>query len=65
MTCLNAHILHHSAFLLGYYSCCDALKKSVYLFSNIRSSSQHRVFLVAFGIIHCSQGLLSSCSVQA
>ena len=26
-TCLNAHVLHHSAILLGYYSHCETLKK--------------------------------------
>ena len=70
MTCLNAHILHHSTFLLGCYSHCDTLKKK-YLFSSIRSSWQHTgsslwrlgSFIAACGLSSCSRwGLLLWCS---
>ena len=40
MTCLNAHILHHSAFLLGCYSRCDTLKKKYLAASGLRGSTQ-------------------------
>ena len=65
MTCLNAHILHHSTFLLGCYSHCDTLKKK-YLFSSIRSSWQHTgSSLWRLGSFIAACGLLSRCRMRA